>query len=116
MDIYQGYFSLKPGVQDMEFCNDLGRFMEHLKTEGKIAGWRLLRRKLGLGPKEMGEFQIHIEVENLAQLDEAFSMAATRSGDMEKMHFNVNSKVENITFALYRDFPDSVRKTGEELF
>ena len=30
--------------------------------------------------------------------------------------FGVNSLVTNATFALYRDFPDPVRQTGEERF
>ena len=116
MDIYHGFFSLKPGTSDLEFAGDLKRFMEHLVAQNKIASWRLMRRKLGLGPKEMGEFHLMIEVEGLAQLDEAFSMAASRSGTMETLHHGVNSKIANVTFALYRDFPDPVRKTGEELF
>ncbi|MEP0943536.1 MAG: DUF6614 family protein [Rhizobiaceae bacterium] len=116
MDIYHGFFSLKPGTGDLEFANDLRRFMEHLVAHKKIASWRLMRRKLGLGPKEMGEFHLMIEVEGLAQLDEAFSLAASRSGEVEPLHFGVNSKIADVKFALYRDFPDPVRKSGEELF
>ncbi len=116
MDIYHGFFSLKPGVSDVGFADDFATFMEFLKERGKIASWRLMRRKLGLGPQEFGEFHIMIEVENLAQLDEAFSMAAARSGEMEQRHFDVNSKIADVKFALYRDFPDPVRKRGKELF
>ena len=53
---------------------------------------------------------------SLAQLDEAFSLAASRSGEVEPLHFAVNSKIADVKFALYRDFPDPVRKSGEELF
>ncbi|MEL6735891.1 MAG: DUF6614 family protein [Pseudomonadota bacterium] len=116
MDIYHGFFTLKHGVRDLDFADDLRRFMEHLVAKGEIEKWRLMRRKLGLGPKELGEFHVMIELRDLAQLDEAFSMAATRAGDMEEMHFGVNSKIETVTFALYRDFPDPVRQSGEELF
>ena len=116
MDIYHGFFNLKPDVRDLEFVSDLGRFLDHLVSKQKIASWRLMRRKLGLGPREMGEFHLMIEVENLTQLDDAFSLAASRSGEVESMHFGVNSKIADIKFALYRDFPDPVRKTGDELF
>ena len=116
MDIYHGFFTLKPGVSDVGFADDFAKFMEFLIEQKKIASWRLMRRKLGLGPREFGEFHIMIEVENMAQLDEAFSMAATRLGDMERNHFDVNSKIADVKFALYRDFPDPVRKRGEELF
>lgn len=116
MDIYHGFFSLKPGVKDTEFADDMAKFMEYLVSKDKIASWRLMRRKLGLGPKELGEFHIMIEVENLSQLDEAFNLAAARKGDMESLHFGVNSRIADVSFALYRDFPDPVRQTGEELF
>ncbi len=116
MDIYHGFFNLKPNVDDMAFADDLQDFMEHLKSNRKIESWRLMRRKLGLGPKEMGEFHLMIEVEGMAQLDEAFSLAAARTGETETKHFSVNSKIDSVTFALYRDFPDPVRQTGEELF
>ena len=101
MDIYHGWCNLKPGVGDIEFAEAFGRYMDHLKSTGKIASYRLTRRKLGLGP---------------AQLDEAFSLVATRAGETEGVHHGVNSLVKDVQFALYRDFPDPVRKRGEEKF
>jgi len=116
MDIYHGFFDLKSGQSDVEFADDLAQFMEHLKREEKIVSWRLMRRKLGLGPDGLGEFHIMIEVENLAQLDAAFGMVSERAGDVEKKHASVNQQVAGIKFALYRDFPDSHRKRGDEQF
>ena len=52
----------------------------------------------------------------VAQLDEAFSSVARRADPVESFHFAVNSKVRNFVAALYRDFPDDVRETGEEQF
>ena len=57
-----------------------------------------------------------METRDLAQLDAAFSTVASRSEPVESVHFDVNSKVQNLTIALYRDFPDAVRKHGEEKF
>ena len=116
MDIYHGFFSLKPGSSDTEFADNLGAYLDGLKTAGKIAGWRLMRRKLGLGPREMGEFHFMIEVENLAQLEAAFQLVSSREGDTEFRHHAVNSMIEDITFALYRDFPDPHRVRGNEKF
>lgn len=116
MDIYHGFFDLKHGQSDMEFAEDMAGFMSYLEAKGKIASWRLMRRKLGLGPEGLGEFHIMIEVENLAQLDEAFNMASRRDGDMEMKHASVNQQVSGVKFALYRDFPDPQRKRGEEKF
>lgn len=116
MDIYHGFFSLKEGTSDVGFADDLASYMNFLVKGKKIESWRLMRRKLGLGPQEMGEFHLMIEVKNMAQLDEAFNLAATRAGEVEERHFGVNSKIASVKFALYRDFPDPVRQTGEEKF
>lgn len=116
MDIYHGFFDLKSGQSDVEFADEFAVFMDYLKREEKIVSWRLMRRKLGLGPDGLGEFHIMIEVENLAQLDAAFGMVSERSGDVEKKHAAVNQQVAGIKFALYRDFPDPHRKRGDEQF
>ena len=116
MDIYHGWCDLKPSVRDTTFVEAFNRYMEHLKREGKVESYRLTRRKLGLGPAHLGEFHFMIEVKDLAQLDAAFSFVATRAAPIEGEHHGVNSLVQNIQFALYRDFPDAVRKEGEERF
>lgn len=116
MNVYQAFFTLKPGAFDLEFSEKLSVYLGSLKHKGRIASWRLLRRKLGLGPDALGEFQLLIEVESLAQLDEAFGLVARRSGQIEAEHHAVNSMIDHVTFALYRDFPDPGRETGEEMF
>lgn len=100
----------------MAFVAALDDDLGHLKTRGNIAGWRLMRRKLGLGPRELRDFHLMIELEELAQLDSAFLHVATRTGDVEATHHCVNHMVADVTFALYRDFPDPVREQGGELF
>lgn len=116
MDLYHAWFDLKPGSNDLELARNLARYMEHLQAQGLIEGWRLTRRKLGLGPRELGEFHVVMETKNLAQLDEAFAQAAARREPVESLHFGVNRHAANLTFALYRDFPDPVRREGEEKF
>ncbi|MGB3809876.1 MAG: DUF6614 family protein [Parvibaculum sp.] len=116
MDIYHGWCDLKPGVSDTQFADAFARYMGHLKREGKVESFRLTRRKLGLGPSHLADFHFMIEVRDMAQLDEAFSFVATRAGEIEGEHRGVNALVQNVTFALYRDFPDAVRKRGEEKF
>ena len=81
-----------------------------------IQGHRITRRKLGLGPAEIPEFHIALDVTDLAQLDAAFNHVAARSGVVEGFHHAVNSLATDVKFALYRDFPDPVRETGEEKF
>jgi hypothetical protein len=116
MDLYHAFFDLKPGAKDLELARAMTRYMERLKTQGLIEGWRLTRRKLGLGPRELGEFHVVMETKNLAQLDAAFAEVASRSEPVESLHFDVNRHAANLTFALYRDFPDPVRKEGKEKF
>lgn len=116
MDLYHIWFNLKPGEQDAVFAEHFRRYMEHLQARGVIAGWRLTRRKLGLGPAALPEFHGWIETDGLAQLDAAFHLVSSRSGDGEILHQCVNSRVQDVMFALYRDFPDPNRVTGDERF
>ena len=116
MDIYHAWCNLKPGVSDLDFAEKVARYLGHLKEEGMIAGWRLTRRKLGLGPSSLGDFHLMIEVKDMAQLEAAFSRVAARREPVEGFHFGVNSLVTDLQFALYRDFPDPVRHRGEERF
>ena len=116
MNIYNIWCDLKSGIGDIEFSERVGSYLGHLEEQGLIEGWRLMRRKLGLGPSTLGEFHIMIEVADLAQLDAAFGRVASRRDPIETYHFGVNSLVQNATFALYRDFPDPERHHGEERF
>jgi hypothetical protein len=116
MNIYHVWCDLKPGVGDLTFTEKVGTYLGHLKEQGLIEGYRLTRRKLGLAPAGLGEFHLMIEVRDLAQLDTAFDHVSGRREPAEGFHFGVNSMVTNATFALYRDFPDPGRHTGEERF
>ena len=116
MDLYHVWCDLKPGVGDLAFSEQVAAYMGHLHERGLIASWRLTRRKLGFGAPGLGEFHLMIEVRDLAQLDDAFRHVAVRQEPAEGFHFGVNSLVRNAVFALYRDFPDAVRKRGDERF
>lgn len=116
MDHYHIWCNLKPGVSDVEFADGVERYLGELRDAGRIEGFRLGRRKLGLGPGDLGEFHIVVEVRDLAQLDEAFRHVSTRSGVVEELHAAVNQSARDLTFALYRDFPDPHRERGSEKF
>jgi hypothetical protein len=116
MDHYHIWASLKPGTRDTDFSDAAHGYFEHLKADGLIAGYRITRRKLGLGPPQLPEWHLVIETEGLAQLDAAFSHVSSRSDPIEGFHHAVNSLVEEVFFALYRDFPDPTRARGEERF
>jgi hypothetical protein len=116
MDVYHIWFDLKRGVRDTEFAANARAYLELLKEGGHLVSYRITRRKLGLGPPQLREWHVTIDFENLTQLDAAFGQVATRADPIESFHQAVNSKVENAFFALYRDFPDPQRVTGQEKF
>lgn len=113
MDIYHIWCNLREGVRDLEFCGHLQRYLGQLQARGLVAGYRLTRRKLGLGPPGLGEFHIAIEVTDLGQLDQVFRHVAARDEAIEALHRPVYASVRDVTFALYRDFPDPFRADGE---
>lgn len=116
MDIYHIWFNLKPGESDIEFSGHMKAFMENLKERGLIAEWRLTRKKLGLAPEFLPDLHITIETDGMAQLDEAFRVMSERTEPGEGLHFAINSRVTDVHVALYRDFPDAHRVTGQEKF
>jgi hypothetical protein len=116
MDLYHTWFDLKPGVSDVEIAANLERYLGKLRADGRIAGFRITRRKLALGPPDLGEFHVVIEVDDLAQLDRAFVEVSGRTNPIESLHAAVNQSVSGFRAALYRDFPDPHRKRGEECF
>ncbi len=116
MDVYHIWFNLKDGVGDTEFAGAARAYFEHLKAGGRLAGYRITRRKLGLGHPNLPEWHITLDFENLGQLDNAFADVASRADPVEGFHHAVNDKVRDVFFMLYRDFPDPGRVTGDEKF
>lgn len=112
MDIYHVWCNLCPGVSDLDFTEDVRRYLGHLEDEGRLSSYRLTRRKLGLGPHSLGEFHIAMEFRDLAHLDGAFRKVARRADPVESFHHAMSSKVTDVTFALYRDFPEATRELG----
>ena len=111
MDVYQIWFSLRPETDEREFSDAIQLFLNHLKQNSQIETWRLLRCKLGLRPEALDDFLLLIETKDLAQLDKAFQAAAAREGLTDQYHYSVNRMVQNVKFALYRDWPD--KKMGK---
>jgi hypothetical protein len=116
MDVYHIWFDLKPGVRDTEFAESARAYLDHLKEGDHLVSYRITRRKLGLGPPQLREWHITVDFADLTQLDGAFGQASTRADPVESFHQAVNSKVQDVFFALYRDFPDPHRVTDQEKF
>ena len=109
MDHYHIWCDLKPGVKDLDLASSIDGLLGNLQGKGLLAGWTLSRRKLGFGPDALGEWHVDIRCKDLAQLDAAFNHMTPRTGEMERIHAMVWSKVENFKAGLYREFPDANR-------
>jgi len=109
MQYYSMWCNLRESRRDLEFAANVAAYLNHLQGGGRIEGWRLTRRKFGFGPDGLGEFNIVVWTRDLAQLDAAFSLVATREGEIERLHHPVYSMVTDFKSGLYRDFPDPER-------
>ena len=109
MDHYHIWVDLKPGVKDLDLSSSIEGLLDNLKGKGLLEAWSLQRRKLGFGPDALGEWHVDIATKDLAQLDAAFNHMTPRTGEMERLHAMVWSKVTNYKAGLYRDFPDANR-------
>lgn len=110
MNHYHMWVNLKDSRRDLEFAGAVDAYLGHLKQRGVIESWSLQRRKFGFGPPGLGEFHIVVSTKDLAQLDAAFGVVATRAGEVERLHHPVYSMVTDFVSGLYRDFPDPERE------
>ncbi len=110
MDYYQIWCNLRDSHKDIEFCENVQAYLEHLRVRDFIDGFTITRRKLGFGPAELGEFNITIIAESLGDIERTFQYVATRGGEIERLHRLVYSAITDFRSALYRDFPDPVRQ------
>ena len=112
-DIYHIWADKKKSISDLDFANNMRKFLQHLVDEGKVNSFRITRMKLGFRSiQDLPEWHMMMEFDNMAQLDEAFSRVVPRKGELEKEHISFNKFVENnIQHALYRDWPDAINQT-----
>ena len=113
-DIYHIWADKKQGISDLDFANNIRRFLQTLVDERRMNSFRITRCKLGFRSiQDMPEWHIMMEFDNMAQLDEAFGRVIPKQGNLEKDHVSFNKFVEgNIQHALYRDWPDELTKTN----
>src|ERR1700760_1855222 len=96
MDIYNAWFDLKPGVSDTEFSDRLTAYMDSLKNDGLMQGWRLTRRKLGVSAAPSADSDRMMKFPGRARLALALGGVGGRREPVESVHFGVNSLVQNV--------------------
>ncbi len=109
MNHLEVWCNIRDSHKDLEFADAVAAYLDYLKDRKLIENWRMTRRKFGFGPQELGEYHVTISTVSLDQLDNAFSLVATRDGEIERLHGNMYRHVTDLKSALYRDFPDKVR-------
>lgn len=109
MNLYHCSIDLRDNAKAVAFAVAIEAWMEHLKSNNKIVGWRLFRRKLGFGAPKARDFLLEVEVEDLTQLDQAFRFTASMDEDVEALYTSVHQMVGEVDIALYRSFPDPER-------
>ena len=109
MNLYTCAIDLRNDAKALAFARAVSDWMEFLKAEGTILGWRLLRRKLNLASSIHRDFLLEIEVENLGQLDLAFRMLGRHDTRVERLYSAVHDQIAAADFGLFRPFPDPER-------
>jgi len=112
-NIYHVWADKKKGISDLDFANNMRKFLQHLVDEGKMNSFRITRCKLGFRSiQDLPEWHMMMEFDSMAQLEKAFNRVIPRKGELEKEHISFNKFVEdNIQHALYRDWPDVINQT-----
>jgi hypothetical protein len=110
MDIYHIWADKKGKISDLDWVNNMKKFLQHLVDENKMISYRITRCKMGFRSIEnMPEWHIMMEFNNMGQMDEAFKRVAPLEGELEDKHRSFNQFVsENIQHALFRDWPDTL--------
>lgn len=109
MNLYTCSIDLKDDAKALAFARAIDEWMAHLQSTNSIGNWRLLRRKLNLAADGYRDFLLEIEINDLAQLDQAFRQSGSRDEDIATMYRAVHTLISKSDSALYRTFPDTER-------
>ena len=109
MNLYHVMIDLKDDAKALAFAKALTNWLNYLQDQDKIGPWRLMRRKLNLAADPARDFLLEIEVDRLAQLDEAFRHVSRHSDEVEALYTPVHQMIAKADFSLYRPFPDDER-------
>ena len=110
MDIYHIWADKEGDIKDLDWVNNMKKFLQHLVDENKMISYRVTRCKMGFRSiTDMPEWHIMMEFNNMGQMDEAFKRVAPLEGELEEKHRSFNQFISgNIQHALYRDWPDTL--------
>jgi hypothetical protein len=106
MNLYHCMIELRPEARALAFSQACTNWMEYLRAQDLIFGWRLLRRKFGLASGAHTDFLLEIEVPGLATLDAAFSALALADDEATRRYDLMHGMIARTEVGLYRPYPD----------
>jgi hypothetical protein len=106
MNLYHCMIDLKHDAKALIFASALEQWLALLQERSRIGAWRLYRRKLNLAGPGCADFLLEIELEDLAQLDDAFRFLAEADDDALRRYEQMRQHVAHVEYGLYRPFPD----------
>ena len=104
------YVHLKRDADGREFCERVREFMSYLYEREYIGGFNIARRQFTIDPPNLGEYHVVVDFETGSQMSRAFNEVGQRRGETEEFHKAVIDCVADMTVALYRDYPEVVRR------
>lgn len=110
MNLYHCMIELRPEARALSFAQATGFWLDHLKAQGLITGWRLMRRKLGLASGPHTDFLLEIEIPGLATLDDAFSALAAADDEATRRYDQMHGMIAEAQVGLYRPYPDPTQR------
>jgi hypothetical protein len=106
MNLYHCLIDLKDSAKALGFAAAVDGWMGHLKAQGMISGWRLMRRKFGLASGNHSDFLLEIEVSGMAALDDVF-VALAQTDDLAMRRYDqMHQMIARAEVGLYRPYPD----------
>ena len=106
MNLYHCMVELKDPDRSLEFAAAASTWFDYLSEKKMITSWRILRRKFGLASGHHTDFLLEIEVENMAELERAFSELSTLDDDAYQKYTRFHDKIAEMKTGLYRPYPD----------
>ncbi len=106
MNLYHCMIELKSGAKALVFATGIEKWLSALKEKDLILDWRLYRRKFGLASGRHSDFMLEIEVEDMAQLDQAFRTLSASEEVDDRDYELFHQMIERAEIGLYRPYPD----------
>lgn len=105
MHVYHCMIELRSDARALAFAAAAGHWLGYLQDQGLIAGWRLLRRSMGLAAGSHTDFLLELDLADIAALDTAFAALAQADDESARRYDQMHQMIGRADVGLYRPFP-----------